>query len=199
MVVENWRGLKLLFEYISYGELGVDWPGKNLWKVFLWVCSFSVSALEEHFIKHINTWCVCTAISSNNLSFLSRLKHFVFPRVNILVSERRHRWMAASSTPVTLSQPSGRSIGGGTVFISQEVWDIVEKGWVESKDETVEKENRKHNAKALCLIQQAVDGPNFGSYFRGKDGPWSLGDLEEALPGYNQSPVGENTSSSSGL
>lgn len=30
----------------------------------------------------------------------------------------------------------------------------------ESKDEAVEKDNRKHDAKALCLIHQAVAGPN---------------------------------------
>lgn len=85
------------------------------------------------------------------------------------------------------------------MFISQEVWDIVEKGWVESKDETVEKENRKHNAKALCLIQQAVDGPNFGSYFRGKDGPRSLGDLEEAVPRNDEGSVREDSGPLSGF
>ncbi|XP_039134292.1 uncharacterized protein LOC120271680 [Dioscorea cayenensis subsp. rotundata] len=78
--------------------------------------------------------------------------------------------MAASSSPVSLSQAyvpvfSGAEYGRWslrmkTVFRSQEVWDLVEKGWVESKDEAVEKENKKRDAKALSLIQQAVDGAN---------------------------------------
>lgn len=47
-----------------------------------------------------------------------------------------------------------------TVFKSQELWDLVEKGVSESKDEVQERENKKRDSKALCLIQQAVDGPN---------------------------------------
>lgn len=47
-----------------------------------------------------------------------------------------------------------------TVFKSQELWDLVEKGVSESKDEAQERENKKRDSKALCLIQQAVDGLN---------------------------------------
>ncbi|XP_039119567.1 uncharacterized protein LOC120255849 [Dioscorea cayenensis subsp. rotundata] len=47
-----------------------------------------------------------------------------------------------------------------TVFRFQVLWDLVEKGMMESKDEAVERENRKRDAKALCLIQQVVDGSN---------------------------------------
>lgn len=47
-----------------------------------------------------------------------------------------------------------------TVFRSLELWDLVENGVAESKEEAVEKENKNQGAKAMCLIQQAVDGPN---------------------------------------
>ncbi|XP_039119351.1 uncharacterized protein LOC120255632 [Dioscorea cayenensis subsp. rotundata] len=77
---------------------------------------------------------------------------------------------ASVNAPVCLSQPSvpvftGQEYGRWnlrmkTIFRSQELWDLVENGWTESKDETVERENRKRDTKALCLIQQAVDGPN---------------------------------------
>ncbi|XP_039140523.1 uncharacterized protein LOC120277740 [Dioscorea cayenensis subsp. rotundata] len=77
---------------------------------------------------------------------------------------------APEGAPVCLSQPSvpvftGQEYGRWnvrmkTVFRSQELWDLVENGVTESKDEAVERENRKRDAKALCLIQQAVDGPN---------------------------------------
>lgn len=46
-----------------------------------------------------------------------------------------------------------------TMFGSQELWDLVKKGGAESDDEAKERENKKHDTKALCLIQQAVDEP----------------------------------------
>lgn len=46
-----------------------------------------------------------------------------------------------------------------TVFRSQELWELVEKGIGEGEDEARQRENKKKDAKALCLIQQAVDGP----------------------------------------
>ncbi|XP_039130821.1 uncharacterized protein LOC120267191 [Dioscorea cayenensis subsp. rotundata] len=78
--------------------------------------------------------------------------------------------LASTGTPVCLSQPSvpvfnGQEYGRwnlrmNTVFRSQELWDLVENGWTETKDEAMERENRNRDAKALSLIQQAVDGPN---------------------------------------
>lgn len=47
-----------------------------------------------------------------------------------------------------------------TILRSLELWDLMEKGITESKDEAVERENKKRDAKALSLIQHAVDGPN---------------------------------------
>lgn len=47
-----------------------------------------------------------------------------------------------------------------TIFRSLELWDLVETGVAESKNEAVERENKKRDAKALSIIQQAVDGPN---------------------------------------
>ncbi|XP_039146806.1 uncharacterized protein LOC120284048 [Dioscorea cayenensis subsp. rotundata] len=65
------------------------------------------------------------------------------------------------SVPVFTGQEYGRwNLRMKTVFKSQELWDLVENGWTELKDEAVERENRKRDAKALCLIQQTVDGPN---------------------------------------
>lgn len=43
------------------------------------------------------------------------------------------------------------------VFRSQDLWDLVEKGLVE--DEAKDRENLKKDAKALSIIQQAVDEP----------------------------------------
>ncbi|XP_039146820.1 uncharacterized protein LOC120284066 [Dioscorea cayenensis subsp. rotundata] len=77
---------------------------------------------------------------------------------------------ATAGSPVTLSQPSisvftgpeyGRwSLRMKTIFISLELWDLVENGVTESKDEAVERENKKRDARALSIIQQAVDDPN---------------------------------------
>ncbi|XP_039127023.1 uncharacterized protein LOC120263212 [Dioscorea cayenensis subsp. rotundata] len=47
-----------------------------------------------------------------------------------------------------------------TVFRSLELWDLVESGVVETKDDAMTRENKKRDARAMCLIQQAVDGPN---------------------------------------
>lgn len=47
-----------------------------------------------------------------------------------------------------------------TVFRSQELWDLVENDRTDSKDEAVERANRKRDSKVFCLIQQAADGPN---------------------------------------
>lgn len=38
------------------------------------------------------------------------------------------------------------------VFRSLEFWDLIEKIVDKSKDEALEKENKKREAKALCLI-----------------------------------------------
>lgn len=75
----------------------------------------------------------------------------------------------AAESPVSLSQPcvpvfKGEDYGRWclrmkTVFRSQELWELVEKGAAEGEDEVKMKENKKKDAKALCLIQQAVDGP----------------------------------------
>lgn len=77
--------------------------------------------------------------------------------------------MAENNNLVILSQPSmlifkgkdyGRwSLRMKTVFQSQEVWELVEKGVVETKDEAVDRENMKRDAKALSIIQQAVEQP----------------------------------------
>ncbi|KAI3507208.1 hypothetical protein L1887_22073 [Cichorium endivia] len=45
-----------------------------------------------------------------------------------------------------------------TLFKSQDLWEFVEKGYVEgSGDEARQKENQKKDAKALFFIQQAID------------------------------------------
>lgn len=44
-----------------------------------------------------------------------------------------------------------------TIFRSQELWDMVENGVAESKDEAIEKNNRKRDVHAMCMIQQALD------------------------------------------
>ncbi|XP_039119388.1 uncharacterized protein LOC120255681 [Dioscorea cayenensis subsp. rotundata] len=75
----------------------------------------------------------------------------------------------AAESPVSLSQPcvpvfKGEDYGRWrlrmkTVFRSQELWELVEKGVPEGEDEVKARESKKKDAKALCLIQQAVDGP----------------------------------------
>ncbi|GJX39408.1 hypothetical protein Tco_0252711, partial [Tanacetum coccineum] len=45
-----------------------------------------------------------------------------------------------------------------TLFRSQDLWDYVETGYEENKeDEAHRKEHQKRDAKALFFIQQAVD------------------------------------------
>lgn len=75
--------------------------------------------------------------------------------------------MVTDNNHVILSQPSvlvfkgydyGRwSLPMKMVFRSQDLWDLVEKGLVE--DEAKDRENLKKDAKALSIIQQAVDEP----------------------------------------
>ncbi|XP_039123353.1 uncharacterized protein LOC120259967 [Dioscorea cayenensis subsp. rotundata] len=75
----------------------------------------------------------------------------------------------AAETPVSLSQPcvpvfKGEDYGRWrlrmkTVFRSQELWELVEKGVPEGEEEAKARETKKKDAKALCLIQQAIDGP----------------------------------------
>ncbi|XP_039140537.1 uncharacterized protein LOC120277761 [Dioscorea cayenensis subsp. rotundata] len=89
---------------------------------------------------------------------------------NKLVSELGPQIMAEDiNNHVILSQPSvfvfkgheyGRwSLRMKMVFWSQELWDLVEKGIYESKDEAVDRENKKKDAMALSIIQQAIDDP----------------------------------------
>lgn len=75
----------------------------------------------------------------------------------------------AADTPVSLTQPCvsvfkgedyGRwSLRMKTISRSQELWELVEKGICDGEDEVKQRENKKRDTKALCLIQQAVDGP----------------------------------------
>jgi len=77
--------------------------------------------------------------------------------------------MMETKTPVSLTQPCvpvfkgedyGRwSLRMKTVFQSQELWEMVDKRLGDEKDEVKMTENKKRDAKALCLIQQPVDGP----------------------------------------
>ncbi|XP_039135714.1 uncharacterized protein LOC120273134 [Dioscorea cayenensis subsp. rotundata] len=74
----------------------------------------------------------------------------------------------ASDSPVSLTQHCvpvfkgeeyGRwSLRMKTVFQSQDLWDLVESGMPKGEDEAKAKESKKRDAKARCLIQQAVDG-----------------------------------------
>lgn len=50
-----------------------------------------------------------------------------------------------------------------TLFGSWELWDIVKKGISEINDETCQTESKKKYAKALFLIQQAMDEEMFNS------------------------------------
>ena len=43
-----------------------------------------------------------------------------------------------------------------TLFKSQELWDLVENGFVDPDEENRLRENRKRDSKALFFIQQAV-------------------------------------------
>lgn len=54
------------------------------------------------------------------------------------------------------------------VFRSWDLLDLVEKEVAVSKDEAVEKDKRKRDVKALCLIQQVVDGPNLDRIAKAK-------------------------------
>lgn len=45
-----------------------------------------------------------------------------------------------------------------TIFQSEEHSQLVEKGMTNGEDEVKQKKSKKKDAKALCLIQQAVDG-----------------------------------------
>ncbi|XP_039131873.1 uncharacterized protein LOC120268618 [Dioscorea cayenensis subsp. rotundata] len=61
--------------------------------------------------------------------------------------------------PVFKGEEYGRwSLRMKTVFQSQELWDLVENGMAEGEDEVKQKKSKKRDAKARCLIQQAVDG-----------------------------------------
>lgn len=55
-----------------------------------------------------------------------------------------------------------------TVLRSLEFWNLVEKGVSDSKDEAVERENKKRDAKAMFLIHQSVDGPNLDHIAKAK-------------------------------
>ncbi|XP_039128901.1 uncharacterized protein LOC120265039 [Dioscorea cayenensis subsp. rotundata] len=46
-----------------------------------------------------------------------------------------------------------------TLFISQELWELVEKGFSEKEEEAKVRENKKKDAKALFFIQQALSRP----------------------------------------
>ncbi|XP_039134278.1 uncharacterized protein LOC120271668 [Dioscorea cayenensis subsp. rotundata] len=61
--------------------------------------------------------------------------------------------LSQSSVPVFTGQEYKRwNLQMKTIFRSQELWDLVENGVTESKDEALERDNRKRDAKALCLI-----------------------------------------------
>ncbi|XP_039141167.1 uncharacterized protein LOC120278439 [Dioscorea cayenensis subsp. rotundata] len=61
--------------------------------------------------------------------------------------------------PIFKGEEYGRwSLRMKTVFQSQDLWDLVENGMPKGEDEGKEKESKKRDAKARCLIQQAVDG-----------------------------------------
>ncbi|XP_039134877.1 uncharacterized protein LOC120272176 [Dioscorea cayenensis subsp. rotundata] len=62
--------------------------------------------------------------------------------------------------PVFKGEDYGRwSLRMKTVFRSKELWELVEKGLVDGEDEVKQRETKKKDAKAMCLIQQPVDGP----------------------------------------
>ena len=70
--------------------------------------------------------------------------------------------MATNGTSMSVSQPTLLifkgvsyefwSIKMKTLFISQDLWEFVEKGYQTSDDETGLKENRKKDSKALFFI-----------------------------------------------
>ncbi|GKB15468.1 hypothetical protein Tco_0849391 [Tanacetum coccineum] len=76
--------------------------------------------------------------------------------------------MTTSNSSVNVSQPQIPVFKGDsyefwsikmkTLFRSQDLWDLVDKGCAYStSEETTNKENQKRDAKALFFIQQAVD------------------------------------------
>lgn len=74
--------------------------------------------------------------------------------------------MASSSNSISISQPSFPIFDGEgyehwsimmtTMFRSQDLWELLEKGFSEQDEQSRVKENKKKDAKALYLIQQAV-------------------------------------------
>ncbi|KAL0424087.1 UNVERIFIED_CONTAM: hypothetical protein Sradi_0943500 [Sesamum radiatum] len=82
--------------------------------------------------------------------------------------------MASNSNGVNISQPTIPIFQGSnydiwstkmkTLFISQDLWELVERGYGDegATDDTL-KELRKKDAKALFFIQQAVDDAVFSS------------------------------------
>ena len=48
------------------------------------------------------------------------------------------------------------SIKMKTIFISQDLWDLVENGYTDAEKSSEVKELRKKDAKALLVLQQAV-------------------------------------------
>ncbi|GKB15467.1 retrovirus-related pol polyprotein from transposon TNT 1-94 [Tanacetum coccineum] len=82
--------------------------------------------------------------------------------------------MTTSNSSVNVSQPQIPvfkrdsyefwSIKMKTLFRSQDLWDLVDKGCADStSEETTNKENQKRDAKALFFIQQAVDETIFST------------------------------------
>lgn len=53
------------------------------------------------------------------------------------------------------------SIRVKTLLRSQDLWDFVDTGFAETDEEARLKENKKKDAKALAIIQQAVDNSVF--------------------------------------
>ena len=74
--------------------------------------------------------------------------------------------MAAFENSVSISQPSIPifksecyevwSIKMKTLFMSQDLWDLVENGYADPDEEAKLRENRKKDSKALFFIQPAV-------------------------------------------
>ena len=75
-------------------------------------------------------------------------------------------FMAFNTNPVSISQVALAIFDGEgyehwsimirTLFRSQDLWEFIEKGFLEQDEEGRLKENRKKDAKALYLIQQAL-------------------------------------------
>lgn len=74
--------------------------------------------------------------------------------------------MALNTNPVSISQAALPIFDGEgyehwsimmrTLFRSQDLWEFVENGFPEQDEEGKLRENRKKDAKALYLIQQAL-------------------------------------------